>query len=84
MQKPDFHSSLTHTIFQGFELQVQPQTGRTLSANQRYGVTQNMQVWYAGDRSKKVESIRLRWRVSYKLGEESKAEVGNIPEFGLA
>ncbi|KAH6638562.1 VHS domain-containing protein [Truncatella angustata] len=71
-------------VTKGFELQVQPQTGRSLSASQRYGVTQNMQVWYTGDRSRKVESIKLRWRMSYKLGAETKTEVGTIPEFGLA
>ncbi|KAI4596903.1 hypothetical protein KJ359_004813 [Pestalotiopsis sp. 9143b] len=78
----DIHFELAVT--KGFELQVQPQTGRTLSPNQRYGVTQTMQVWHAGDRSKKVESIKLRWRVSYRLDSETKTEVGSIPEFGLA
>ncbi|KAF3013081.1 hypothetical protein G7054_g6336 [Neopestalotiopsis clavispora] len=78
----DLHFELAVT--KGYELQVQPQTGRNLGPNQRYGVTQTMQVWHAGDRSKKVESIKLRWRVSYKLGTEVKSEVGSIPEFGLA
>jgi ADP-ribosylation factor-binding protein GGA len=68
----------------GYDLQVQPQSGRTLTANQRYGVTQQMQVWHAGDKSRKVENIKLRWRVSYRLSGEVKTEVGSIPEFGLA
>ncbi|KAK6063855.1 vhs domain-containing protein [Seiridium cupressi] len=71
-------------VTKGYELQVQPQTGRNLSPTQRYGVTQAMQVWHSGDRSRKVENIKLRWRMSYKLGAETKTEVGNIPEFGLA
>lgn len=45
---------------------------------------QNIVVCHAGDESKKVESIRLRWRVSYKVGEEVKAEMGEIPEFSIA
>jgi len=47
-------------------------------------VRQNIVVCHAGDESKKVESIRLRWRVSYKVGEEVKAEMGEIPEFSIA
>ncbi len=43
-----------------------------------------MKVWHAGDKSRKVESIKLRWRVAYKLGNEVKNEMGDIPEFGLA
>jgi ADP-ribosylation factor-binding protein GGA len=69
---------------QGFENQLQPQTGRALSPNQKYGVTQSMQVWHLGDRTRKVESIKLRWRVSYKLGGETKTEMGDVAEFTLA
>lgn len=43
-----------------------------------------MQITHLGELSKKVENIKLRWRVSYKLGGEVKTEVGIIPEFGLA
>lgn len=41
-------------------------------------------MWRAGDRSNKVESVKLRWRVSYKVGGELKTEMGEIPEFSLA
>jgi hypothetical protein len=69
---------------QGYELQLQPQTGRILQPHQENAVTQAMQVWHTGDRTKKVESARLRWRVSYKLGVEAKAETGEVPEFSIA
>jgi hypothetical protein len=31
-----------------------------------------------------VEAIKLRWRVSYKVGSELKQEMGEIPEFTVA
>ncbi|KAI1863563.1 hypothetical protein JX265_008780 [Neoarthrinium moseri] len=71
-------------VTKGYELQLQPQTGRNLSPNQRYGVTQAMQVWHTGDKSRKVESIKLRYRVSYNIGGEAKAEMGDVAEFALA
>ena len=43
-----------------------------------------MQVAHAGDAGKKVESIKLRWRVAYTLGSEAKTEMGEIPEFAIA
>jgi ADP-ribosylation factor-binding protein GGA len=55
-----------------------------LEPKQSRGVTQTVEVWHAGDRSKKVESIKLRWRVSYKVGGEQKSEMGEIPEFNIA
>ncbi|KAI0836192.1 VHS-domain-containing protein [Hypoxylon sp. FL0890] len=71
-------------VTKGFELQLQPQTGRSLQPKQIAGVTQSVDVFHAGDRSKKVENIKLRWRVSYTLGAEQKSEMGEIPEFGIA
>ncbi|KAB5533635.1 VHS domain-containing protein [Coniochaeta sp. 2T2.1] len=77
----DLHFQLAVT--KGFVLKLEPQTGRTLFPRQTGGVTQTIVVCHAGDESKKVESIRLRWRVSYKVGEEQKAEMGEIPEFSI-
>ncbi|KAI0098405.1 VHS-domain-containing protein [Daldinia grandis] len=71
-------------VTKGFELQLQPQTGRALQPKQTEGVSQSVEVFHAGDRTKKVDSIKLRWRVSYTLGAENKAEMGEIPEFSIA
>ncbi|KAI1644960.1 VHS-domain-containing protein [Daldinia loculata] len=71
-------------VTKGFELQLQPQTGRALQPKQTDGVSQSVEVFHAGDRAKKVDSIKLRWRVSYTLGAENKAEMGEIPEFSIA
>lgn len=76
------HAVLTTT--QGYESQLKPQTGRSLEPKQSRGITQSIEVWHAGDKTKKVDSIKLRWRVAYKLGMEGKTEMGEIPEFSLA
>lgn len=69
---------------QGYELQLNPQTGRTLAPHKAGGITQTVAAWHTGARDKKVESIKLRWRVSYKAGGVQKNETGEIPEFTLA
>lgn len=71
-------------VTKGYELNLEPQSGRSLLPKQNKGVTQKIVVWRAGDRSNKVESVKLRWRVSYKVGGELKTEMGEIPEFSLA
>ncbi|GKT82769.1 VHS domain-containing protein [Colletotrichum tofieldiae] len=55
-----------------------------LAATKRRGVTQFVEVWHAGDKNRKVQSLKLRWRISYKVGAESKNEMGEIPEFSIA
>ncbi len=46
---------------------------------------QDVEVFHAGDRSKRVDTIKLRWRVSYALaGGRLERETGEIPEFGIA
>ncbi|KUI58228.1 hypothetical protein VP1G_05535 [Cytospora mali] len=71
-------------VTKGYESQLKPQTGRSLEPKQSRGVTQSIEVWHTGDKSKKVESIKLRWRVAYKAGGELKTEMGEISEFSLA
>ncbi|KAL1861820.1 ARF-binding protein [Diaporthe australafricana] len=71
-------------VTKGYESQLKPQTGRSLEPKQSRGITQSIEVWHAGDKSKKVESIKLRWRVAYKVGAELKTEMGEIADFGLA
>jgi hypothetical protein len=63
---------------------LRPQSGRTLEPKQNHGVTQAIRVWHHGNREKKVEAIKLRWRVSYKVGGDLHNEMGDIPEFSIA
>lgn len=38
-----------------------------------------------GDHSRKVDSVKLRWRASYRLaGGEVISEMGDVPEFSIA
>lgn len=69
---------------QGYELQLKPQTGRDLAPKQSRGVTQEVQIWHAANRGQKVESVKLRWRAAYKVGGESRNEMGEVPEFTIA
>lgn len=69
---------------QGFELELQPQSGRSLTPKQSRGVSQRVQVFAAGDRATKVSTVKMRWRAAYKVGEEQKSEMGEIAEFTLA
>ncbi|PKS07114.1 hypothetical protein jhhlp_005713 [Lomentospora prolificans] len=67
-----------------YDLQLQPQSGRTLGPNQRGGIKQEVAVWHAAARERKVESVKLRWRVAYKANGVQKNEMGEIPEFTVS
>ncbi|AEO59899.1 hypothetical protein MYCTH_2308546 [Thermothelomyces thermophilus ATCC 42464] len=81
-QVTELHFQLAVT--KGYELLLDPQSGRTLAPKQSRGITQSIKVRHAGNPFQKVESIKLRWRVSYKVGGELKQEMGEIPEFTVA
>ncbi|CAG9941377.1 unnamed protein product [Clonostachys rosea f. rosea IK726] len=78
----DLHFQLAVT--KSFELALKPQTGRSLTPKQSRGITQEVGIWHAGNRALKVESAKLRWRLTYKVGEEVKNEMGEVPEFSIA
>ncbi|KAK3346684.1 VHS domain-containing protein [Lasiosphaeria hispida] len=71
-------------VTKGYELQLSPQTGRNLAPKQSAGVTQAIHVLHSGNKSQKVQAIKMRWRASYKVGGEARSEMGEIPEFTLA
>lgn len=71
-------------VTKGYELQLRPQTGRDLAPQQSRGITQEVQIWHAGNRTQKVTSAKLRWRAAYKIGEQAVNEMGEVTEFSLA
>ncbi|KAI6748296.1 hypothetical protein HG530_015576 [Fusarium avenaceum] len=71
-------------VTKGYELQLKPQTGRDLAPQQSRGITQEVQIWHAGNRAQKVTSAKLRWRAAYKIGEQAVNEMGEVTEFSLA
>jgi hypothetical protein len=74
----------TNSFNQGYELQLKPQTGRTLNPNQARGITQEVDVFHAGNKTLKVDAVKLRWRMAYQVGGQPKSEMGEIPEFSIA
>jgi ADP-ribosylation factor-binding protein GGA len=71
-------------VTKGYELLLKPQSGRNLAPKQSRGVTQEVEIFHAGDRTRKVDSAKLRWRASYKVGGEQKNEMGEVAEFSIA
>ncbi|KAK3898193.1 VHS domain-containing protein [Staphylotrichum tortipilum] len=71
-------------VTKGYELELKPQSGRTLEPKQSHGVTQSIRIWHTGNRDMKVETVKLRWRVSYNVGGKVQQEMGEIPEFTVA
>ncbi|KAG9250605.1 VHS domain-containing protein [Emericellopsis atlantica] len=71
-------------VTKGYELQLNPQTGRDLAPKQSRGVTQMVNVYHAGNKAAKVDGVKMRWRATYKVGGEAKNEMGEVPEFSIA
>ncbi|PHH71838.1 hypothetical protein CDD82_6302 [Ophiocordyceps australis] len=73
-------------VTKGYELELRPQSGRNLAPKQSRGVTQEVDVWHAGNRAQRVESAKLRWRAAYKVAnvEQPRSETGEIAEFEVA
>ncbi|KAK2612098.1 ARF-binding protein [Conoideocrella luteorostrata] len=71
-------------VTKGYELQLKPQTGRDLAPKQNRGITQEVDIWHSGNHTLKVESVKLRWRATYKVGAEQKSEMGEVAEFSIA
>ena len=56
-----------------------------MAPKQSQGDKQAIKVWHAGgNRTQKVETIKMRWRISYKVGSEVQQEMGEIGEFTVA
>ncbi|KAJ4348413.1 ARF-binding protein [Didymosphaeria variabile] len=61
----------------GAQLQLEHQSGVTLAPNQRNGITQNIRL--NGVQRGSGSSIKMRWKVTYSVGGQSKNEMGEIP-----
>jgi ADP-ribosylation factor-binding protein GGA len=67
---------------QGYSLKLQPQTGRRLQPHEVAGVKQVIQL--NGVEQGKGDSVKLRWRASYKIGAQLVNEQGEIGSLGIA
>lgn len=61
---------------------MRPQSGRDVGPNQTNGVQQEMLV--DGVETGKGNSIKMRFKVSYRMGSERKEEQGMVPALGIA
>ncbi|KAJ5677673.1 uncharacterized protein N7477_003306 [Penicillium maclennaniae] len=69
-------------VEKSYTLQLRPQSGREIAPQQRNGVQQDMAL--DGIDSGKGNSVKIRFKVSYKLGDESREEQGMVPPLGIA
>ncbi|KAL9018691.1 MAG: hypothetical protein Q9185_004005 [Variospora sp. 1 TL-2023] len=68
-------------VTKGYTLQLTPQSGRTLQPNQKNGITQPIEI--NGVPRGMGNSVKMRWKASYKLGGEMKMEQGDVPSLGI-
>ncbi|KAL8841022.1 MAG: hypothetical protein Q9176_003594 [Flavoplaca citrina] len=64
-----------------YTLQLTPQSGRTLQPNQVNGITQPIEI--NGVPRGSGNSVKMRWKASYKLGGAMKMEQGEVGSLGI-
>lgn len=69
-------------IEKAYSLRLTPQSGRDLAPGQREGV--RLEMLLVGVPVGSGELVKLRYKVSYKLGGEVREEQGRVPSLGIA
>ncbi|KAJ5208671.1 hypothetical protein N7449_003050 [Penicillium cf. viridicatum] len=69
-------------VEKSYTLQLRPQSGRDIAPQQQNGVQQEMII--DGIDVGKGNSVKIRFKVSYKLGGEAREEQGMVPPLGIA
>ncbi|CAI7580963.1 unnamed protein product [Penicillium glandicola] len=69
-------------VEKSYTLQLRPQSGRDIAPQQQNGVQQEMLM--DGIDVGKGSSVKIRFKVSYKLGGEAREEQGMVPPLGIA
>ncbi|KAJ5122608.1 hypothetical protein N7448_003743 [Penicillium atrosanguineum] len=69
-------------VEKSYTLQLRPQSGRDIAPQQQNGVHQDMAL--DGIDLGKGNSVKIRFKVSYKLGAEAREEQGMVPPLGIA
>ncbi|KAJ5760560.1 hypothetical protein N7520_007716 [Penicillium odoratum] len=68
-------------VEKSYTLQLRPQSGREIAPQQPNGVIQDMLL--DGVDTGKGNSVKIRFKVSYKLGAETREEQGMVPSLGI-
>ncbi|RAK98416.1 VHS domain protein [Aspergillus ibericus CBS 121593] len=69
-------------VEKAYTLRLRPQSGRDIGPLQTNGVQQEMLI--SGVAGGKGNSVKIRFRVSYRVGNERKEEQGMVPPLGIA
>ena len=69
-------------VTKGFTLNLKPQSGRTLQPNQKDGIQQAILV--NGVVRGQANSVKMRWKASYKIAGDLRQEQGEVPSLGIA
>lgn len=69
-------------VTKGYQLKLQPQSGRTLQPHEQNGITQVITL--SGVEQGKGDTVRLRWKANYKVGNMPVCERGEIASLGIA
>ncbi|KAF3491288.1 VHS domain-containing protein [Arthroderma uncinatum] len=69
-------------IEKAYSLQLRPQSGRDIAPYQKIGVQQQLQM--DGIEPGKGNTVRLRYKVSYKIGQELNESDGLVPSLGIS
>ncbi|KGO71677.1 Uncharacterized protein PITC_026900 [Penicillium italicum] len=69
-------------VEKSYTLQLRPQSGRDIAPQQQNGVQQEMLI--DGIDVGKGNSVKIRFKVSYKLGSEAREQQGMVPPLGIA
>lgn len=79
---PAGSNSFFTNIEQSYTLKLQPQSGRRLQPIEQAGVTQV--IYLLGVEHGKGDTVKLRWKASYKVGPSAINEQGEISSLGIA
>ncbi|KAF9892740.1 hypothetical protein FE257_001142 [Aspergillus nanangensis] len=69
-------------VEKAYTLQLRPQSGREIAPQQQNGVQQELLL--DGVDMGKGNSVKIRYKVSYRVGQEQKEEQGMVPSLGIA
>ncbi|KAL9096314.1 MAG: hypothetical protein Q9165_001311 [Trypethelium subeluteriae] len=69
-------------VTKGYQLKLEPQSGRALSPHQQHGITQTIRLYGVGPGQ--GSSVKMRWKASYDVGTEHKEEMGDISALGVS
>jgi ADP-ribosylation factor-binding protein GGA len=61
---------------------MKPQTGRRLRPNESQGIKQDIRL--TGVEPGKGGMVKMRWKLTYKVGSETRHEDGMVPALGIS